>query len=84
MAVRSYPRGVPIRINYPEIPLYAFLENSARKFPKREAVVFYGRRITYEELWDSSQRRASPPPSEASAWRGATGSASSSPTSPNS
>jgi long-chain acyl-CoA synthetase len=58
MAVRSYPRGVPIRINYPEIPLYAFLENSARKFPKREAVVFYGRRITYEELWDSSRRLA--------------------------
>ena len=25
-----YPRGVPYSINYPEVPLYAFLENSAR------------------------------------------------------
>jgi len=58
MAVRSYPRGVPVSINYPEIPLHAFLENSARKFPNRDAVVFYGRRITYEELWDSSRRLA--------------------------
>jgi long-chain acyl-CoA synthetase len=58
MAVRSYPRGVPISINYPEVPLHAFLENSARKFPNRDAVVFYGRRITYEELWDSSRRLA--------------------------
>ncbi|TEU12780.1 long-chain fatty acid--CoA ligase, partial [Candidatus Bathyarchaeota archaeon] len=58
MAVRSYPRGVPISINYPEIPLHAFLENSARKFPDRDAVVFYGRRITYEGLWDSSRRLA--------------------------
>ena len=58
MAVRSYPRGVPISINYPEIPLHAFLENSAGKFPNRDAVVFYGRRITYEELWDSSRRLA--------------------------
>jgi long-chain acyl-CoA synthetase len=59
MAGRSYPRGVPISINYPEIPLYAFLENSARKFPDRDAVIFYGRRITYEGLWDSARRLAS-------------------------
>jgi long-chain acyl-CoA synthetase len=58
MAGGSYPRGVPISINYPEIPLYAFLENSARKYPNRDAVIFYGRRITYERLWDSSLRLA--------------------------
>ncbi|TET72185.1 long-chain fatty acid--CoA ligase [Candidatus Bathyarchaeota archaeon] len=58
MASLNYPRGVPISINYPEIPLYAFLENSARKFPDRDAVVFYGRRIKYEGLWDSSRRLA--------------------------
>jgi long-chain acyl-CoA synthetase len=58
MARGSYPGGVPTSINYPEIPLYAFLENSARKYPNRDAVVFYGRRITYEELWDSTLRLA--------------------------
>jgi long-chain acyl-CoA synthetase len=54
----NYPRGVPFSINYPEIPLYAFLENSARKFPDRDAVVFYGNRITYSRLWDETKRLA--------------------------
>ena len=55
---RAYPGGVPISLNYPEIPLYAFLENSARKFPDRDAVIFYGKRITYGGLWDHARRLA--------------------------
>ncbi|MGQ9680623.1 MAG: AMP-binding protein [Candidatus Bathyarchaeia archaeon] len=54
-----YPQGVPVSINYPEIPLHFFLENSARKFPNREALVYYGRRITYSQLWGESRRMAS-------------------------
>ncbi len=53
-----YPRGVPYSINYPEIPLYAFLENSARKFPSRTAMVFYGNRVTYSRAWDEARRLA--------------------------
>jgi long-chain acyl-CoA synthetase len=49
---------VPYSINYPEIPLYAFLENAARKFPSRDAVIFYGNRITYSQLWDQTIRLA--------------------------
>jgi long-chain acyl-CoA synthetase len=55
---RSYPRGVPYSINYPEIPLYAFLENSARKFPDREAIIFYGNRMKYGLVWDEARRLA--------------------------
>jgi len=55
---RPYPGGVPISINYPEIPLYAFLENSARKYPSRDAVIFYGNRIGYPRLWDEARRLA--------------------------
>ena len=55
---RAYPGGVPYSLNYPEIPLYAFLENSARKFPDRDAVIFYGKRITYGGLWDQARRLA--------------------------
>ena len=58
MAGGVYPGGVPFSINYPEIPLHAFLENTARKFPDRDAVAFYGRGIKYEEMWDSSRRLA--------------------------
>jgi len=55
---RTYPGGVPYSLNYPEIPLYAFLENSARKFPNRDAVIFYGNRITYRRVWDQTRRLA--------------------------
>ncbi|KON30265.1 hypothetical protein AC482_04330 [miscellaneous Crenarchaeota group-15 archaeon DG-45] len=54
----QHPEGVPYSINYPEIPLYAFLENSARKYPGRAALVFHGRRIGYERLWNSTLRLA--------------------------
>jgi long-chain acyl-CoA synthetase len=53
-----YPRGVPFSINYPEIPLYAFLENAARKFPNRNAVIFYRNKITYSQLWGQTIRLA--------------------------
>jgi len=56
--VHPYPGGVPYSINYPEIPLYAFLENSARKYPNRDAVIFYGNRISYRRLWDEARRLA--------------------------
>jgi long-chain acyl-CoA synthetase len=55
---RHYPGGVPISINYPEVPLYAFLENAARKFPNRDAVIFYGNRIGYPQLWVEAKRLA--------------------------
>jgi long-chain acyl-CoA synthetase len=51
-----YPKGVPRSINYPEIPLYAFLENSARKYPNRVALIFHGKRISYDRLWDETRR----------------------------
>ena len=55
----SYPAGVPLTINYPEIPLYCFLENSARKFPDREALIFFGRRFTYAQILNYTRRMAS-------------------------
>ncbi|UCD44230.1 MAG: AMP-binding protein [Candidatus Bathyarchaeota archaeon] len=55
----SYPGGVLFSINYPEIPLYAFLENSARKFPDRTAMIFYGNGITYSRTWDQAKGLAS-------------------------
>lgn len=56
-----YPPGVPHTIEYPEIPLYNFLQDSARIFPQRDALVFYdgpaGRELatkTYAQLEDES------------------------------
>ena len=58
MKKSKYPGGVPISISYPEIPLHAFLENTARKYPDRTAAIFYGNRISYGRLWDESLRLA--------------------------
>jgi len=55
---RPYPGGVPYSISYPEIPLYAFLENAARKYPSRVALIFYGSEIRYGRLWDMTMRLA--------------------------
>jgi long-chain acyl-CoA synthetase len=51
-----YPPGVPFEINYPQIPLYSFLANSARKYPNREALLFMGSGMNYLYLWDRAKR----------------------------
>ena len=55
---RFYPPGVPRSIEYPEMPLYGFLENSARKFPGRVGVLYLGNGVTYSELWGKALRFA--------------------------
>jgi len=36
------------------MPVYSFLENSARKFPNRDAVIYLGARHSYKDLWDQT------------------------------
>lgn len=56
MVVRkSYPRGVPVSINYPMMPVTEFWRNSARKFPDRDAVIYLDAKYTYSELWDQME-----------------------------
>lgn len=47
-----YEREVPTYMEFPEVPLYYFVERSAKRFPENVAVHFYGRDITYRKLWD--------------------------------
>ena len=58
MMARFNPPGVPRSIEYPEMPLYGFLENSARKFPGRVGALYLGNGITYSELWGKALRFA--------------------------
>ena len=55
---RFFPPGVPRSIEYPVMPLYSFLENSARKFPRRVGAVYIGNGITYSTLWSRTLRFA--------------------------
>jgi long-chain acyl-CoA synthetase len=45
-----YDQGVPKTIAYPEVPLYHFLEESARKYPDRACTIFKGAVITFKEM----------------------------------
>jgi len=53
-----YPDEIPTSIDYPKMPLYQFLVDSAAKNPEHEAVYFMGKRITYKELLGLSYRFA--------------------------
>jgi long-chain acyl-CoA synthetase len=46
----SYSKETPPTIPIPRQPLYKFLESAADSVPKRDAVVFYGTRLTYRQL----------------------------------
>lgn len=48
--LRHYPAGIPSTINYEEICLHDMFERTALKYPKVDAVIFQGYRISYEEL----------------------------------
>jgi len=53
-----WPNRVPKTLVYPQTPLFEFLETSARRFPDHPAIIFYGTKIKYSDLWDSCLRLA--------------------------
>jgi long-chain acyl-CoA synthetase len=56
--VKFYDKGVPAHIDYPEIPLYEFLDRAAKDFGSRTAIYFLKRRISYKEFKDIADRLA--------------------------
>ncbi|HEY3247363.1 MAG TPA: long-chain fatty acid--CoA ligase [bacterium] len=55
---RFYEPGVPRTIAYPRIAIPAFLDDSASRFPRHVATVFFGARLTYRTLEDLANRFA--------------------------
>lgn len=47
---KYYDLGVPQHYDYPEVPLYEFLEESNRRVPYKAAMIFNDNPITYQEL----------------------------------
>jgi long-chain acyl-CoA synthetase len=45
-----YDKGVPHHIDYPDVPLFFFLEEAARKYPESACTIFHGARISYREM----------------------------------
>ncbi len=56
--LKHYDEGVRPNIDYPEIPLYGILEETAEKYPDKTALIFLGKKISYRELNETSDRIA--------------------------
>jgi long-chain acyl-CoA synthetase len=56
--LKHYGAGVPANGSYPNITLPQLVTDSARRFPDRPALEFYGRCLTYRELEHLIQRFA--------------------------
>jgi len=55
---KNWPPEVPKTIDYPEVPLHALLRQTAQKHGGDVAIVFLGKKITYEDLDVFSDRFA--------------------------
>ncbi|MEW5830698.1 MAG: AMP-binding protein, partial [Chloroflexota bacterium] len=56
--LQRYDKGVPYTIDYPQKPLFHFLEQAAEKYPDRACTVFKGAVISFKEMNDQSDRLA--------------------------
>jgi len=55
---KSWPEGLPKSLDYPVVPLFDFLRNTAGRLPDKSAIIFYGREVTFGELDELSDRFA--------------------------
>ncbi|EEG76874.1 AMP-dependent synthetase and ligase [Dethiobacter alkaliphilus AHT 1] len=49
--MENYPKRVRPNLSYPDIPLYALVEQSTEEYPTQTAVTFMGKKLTYSQLW---------------------------------
>ncbi len=56
--LKRYDEGVPHHIDYPEVPLFYFLEEGARKYPDVPCTIFKGAKISYREMNETTDRLA--------------------------
>ncbi len=54
----AWPVQWPKKLNYPEQPVFSFLDQTAARVPNRVAIIFGGMELTYAELKDLSDRFA--------------------------
>ena len=55
---RFWPKRLPHAIMAPETSLWDSLETSARRYPHKDAVVFFGQRLSYADLLYKAERLA--------------------------
>ncbi len=55
---KHYDEGVPVSLDYPDRPLYGYLEDAAQKYPDKVCTIFKGAKMTYREVNEASDRLA--------------------------
>ena len=55
---QHYDEGVPRTIDYPQVPIFHFLEESAQKYPNSPCTLFKGARISFREMDEITNRLA--------------------------
>lgn len=53
-----YPEGVPPELDIPEISVQELFDRMAEKYSKKVALIFYGKKISYQELQEATDRFA--------------------------
>jgi long-chain acyl-CoA synthetase len=56
--LEHYEKAVPAEIDLPDQPLHHFLEESARRWPERPALVYAGQPLTYQSVAAEARRWA--------------------------
>ncbi len=56
--LKYYDPQVPPHLTYPRIPLYSLLDETAVKYPTSTCTNFFGKRLTYREIKELSDRFA--------------------------
>lgn len=56
--LKNYDEGIPASLEYPQVPLFHFLEESARKYPDRPCTLFKGATISFKEMNETTDRIA--------------------------
>jgi len=54
----QYDQGVPRSIDYPQVPLFDFLERNAEKHPNKPCTLFKGAKISYQKMNELTDRLA--------------------------
>ena len=56
--LNQYDEGVPKTLEYPEVPLFYFLEKAAKEHPDTPCTIFKGAKIGYKEMNEITDRLA--------------------------
>jgi len=48
--LKNYDEGVPHSVDYPQKPLFHFLEEAAKKYPDKACTIFKGAKVSYKEM----------------------------------